>query len=152
MVAFGDMILFIFVTGFFSLVPTWFLLKLLVATAPRTLLGLELLIAAIGPVSWLAMLVIATNTPPGGPSRLPNWPQAAVELLGLFLAFGAVPRIALGPVFVVIEGVTFFLFRTAAARAVLVADANGRCSHRALCAAFCTDGPLLGTLVLRSNG
>ena len=42
-------------TGFFSLAPTWFLLKLLVATAPRILLPTELLIAAMGPVSWLAM-------------------------------------------------------------------------------------------------
>jgi hypothetical protein len=48
MVAFGDMILFIFVTGFFSLAPTWFLLKLLVATAPRTLLTAELFLATMG--------------------------------------------------------------------------------------------------------
>ena len=52
MVAFGDMILFIFVTGFFSLAPTSFLLKLLVATAPRILLTVELLIATMGPASW----------------------------------------------------------------------------------------------------
>src|ERR1700730_15457253 len=45
MVAFGDMILFIFVTGVFSLPPTWFLLQLLVATAPRTLLTGELFVA-----------------------------------------------------------------------------------------------------------
>jgi hypothetical protein len=61
MVAFGDMILFIFVTGFFSLAPTWFLLKLLVATAPRTLLTAELLIATMGPVSWLAMTIMAVR-------------------------------------------------------------------------------------------
>lgn len=30
MVAFGDMIIFVLGTGFFSLAPTWFLLKLLV--------------------------------------------------------------------------------------------------------------------------
>ena len=64
MVAFGDMILFIFVTGFFSLAPTWFLLKLLVATAPRILLTAELLIAAMGPVSWLAMTIMAVTAPP----------------------------------------------------------------------------------------
>ena len=67
MVAFGDMILFIFVTGFFSLAPTWFLLKLLVATAPRILLTTELLIAAMGPVSWLAMTIMAVMAQPGGP-------------------------------------------------------------------------------------
>jgi SOS response associated peptidase (SRAP) len=74
MVAFGGMILFIFVTGFFSLGPTWVLLKLLVAAAPRTLLTSELLIAAMGPVSWLAMTIMAVMTPPGGLS-LQNVPQ-----------------------------------------------------------------------------
>ena len=111
MVAFGDMILFIFVTGFFSLAPTSFLLKLLVATAPRILLTAELLIAAMGPVSWLAMTILAMTTPAGGPSLLPSWPQAARELLGLLIAFGAIPRMVLGPVLLVIEGVTFLLFR-----------------------------------------
>ena len=120
MVAFGDMILFVLVTGFFSLAPTWFLLKLLVTKAPRTLLTAELLIAAMGPVSWLAMTVMAATTPPGGPS-LQNLPQAAVELLGLFLAFGAIPRMVLGPVLVVIEGVTFLLVRGGVARALLAA-------------------------------
>ena len=80
MVAFGDMILFIFVTGLFSLAPTWFLLKLLVATAPRTLLTAELLTAAIGPVSWLAMTIMAVTPPPGGPS-LQNVPQARPNCL-----------------------------------------------------------------------
>jgi hypothetical protein len=116
MVAFGDMILFIFVTGFFSLAPTWFLLKLLVATAPRTLLTAELFIATMGPVSWLAMTIMAVTTPPGGPS-LQNVPQAAAQLFGLFLAFGAIPRMVLGPVLVVIEGVTLLLFRGGIARA-----------------------------------
>jgi hypothetical protein len=36
MVAFGDMILFVLVTGFLSL-PTWFLLKLCIKKAARTL-------------------------------------------------------------------------------------------------------------------
>jgi hypothetical protein len=119
MVAFGGMILFIFVTGFFSLGPTWVLLKLLVAAAPRTLLTSELLIAAMGPVSWLAMTIMAVMTPPGGPS-LQNVPQGAAQLFGLFLAFGAIPRIVLGPVLVVIEGVSFLLFPGGTARALLV--------------------------------
>jgi hypothetical protein len=33
MVAFGDMILFVLVAGFFGLAPTWFLLKLFIAKA-----------------------------------------------------------------------------------------------------------------------
>lgn len=118
MVAFGDMILFIFVTGFFSLAPTLFLLKLLVARAPRTLLTTELFIATMGPVSWLSMTIMAVTTPPGGPS-LQNVPQAAAQLFGLFLAFGAIPRMVLGPVLVVIEGVTLLLFRGGIARALL---------------------------------
>jgi hypothetical protein len=118
MVAFGDMILFIFVTGLFGLAPTWFLLRLLVATAPRTLLTAELLIAAMGPVSWLAMTIIAVTTLPGGPG-LQNVPQAAALLLGPFLAFAAIPRMVLGPVLLVIEGVTLLLIRGGIARALL---------------------------------
>src|ERR1019366_4040474 len=120
MVAFGDMILFVLVAGFLSLVPTWFLLKLLVEKAPRALLATPLLIAAMGPVSWLAMIAMAVTTPAGGPSLL-NVPQAAKELLGLLIAFGAIPRIVVGPVLVVIEGVTFFLVREGTARALLAA-------------------------------
>ena len=80
MVAFGDMILFVLATGFLSLAPTWFLLKLLVEKAPRALLATELLIAALGPVSWLAMVAMAVTTPAGGPS-LQNLPQAARVLI-----------------------------------------------------------------------
>jgi hypothetical protein len=121
MVAFGDMVLFLFVTGFLSLAPTWFVLKLFVEKAPRALLATELLIAATGPVSWLAMTALAVTTPEGGPSSLPDWPEAAKELLGLFIAFGAIPRIVFGPVLVVIEGVTFLLVRGRIARALLAA-------------------------------
>jgi len=120
MVAFGDMILFVLATGFFSLVPTWFLLKLSVEKAPRALLTAELLIAALGPVSWLAMTALAMTTPPGGPSLL-NSPQAVRELIGLLIAFGAVPRIVFGPVLLVIEAMTFLLVRERIARALLAA-------------------------------
>ena len=120
MVAFGDMILFVLASGFFSLAPTWVLLKLSVEKAPRALLTTELLIAAMGPVSWLAMTALAVTTPPGGPSLL-NSPQAVRELLGLLIAFGAIPRMVFGPVLLVIEGVTFFLVREGIARALLAA-------------------------------
>ncbi|MGH6665550.1 MAG: hypothetical protein ACREB2_11715 [Pseudolabrys sp.] len=119
MVAFGDMILFVLVVGFLGLAPTWFLLKLLVEKAPRTLLATELLAAAMGPVSWLAMVAMAVTTPPGGPSSLRDLPQAAKELFGLFIAFGAIPRIVFGPVLLVIEAVTFFLVRGRVARTLL---------------------------------
>jgi hypothetical protein len=119
MVAFGGMILFVLVTGFLSLVPSWFLLKLLVDNAPRALLAAVLLIAVMGPVSWLAMVALALTTPAGGPSRLPNWPQAAIELLGLFIAFAAIPRIVFGSILLAIEGVTFVLIRERIARALL---------------------------------
>lgn len=120
MVAFGDMVLFVFAAGFFSLAPTWFLLKLLLERAPRALLAALLLIAAMGPVSWLAVTIMAVTTPEGGPS-LANLPQAAREILGLFIALGAIPRMVLGPVLVVIEGVTFLLVRGRIARALLAA-------------------------------
>jgi hypothetical protein len=120
MVAFGDTILFMLVAGFLSLAPTWFLLKLLVEKAPRALLATELLIAAMGPVSWLAMVALAVTTPAGGPS-LPYVPQAARQLLGLLIAFGAIPRMVFGPVLLAIEGVTFLLVREGTAHALLAA-------------------------------
>jgi hypothetical protein len=121
MVAFGDMILFVLVTGFLGLVPSWFLLKLFVEKAPRALLAIVLLIAAMGPVSWLVMTAMAVTTPEGGPSSFPNLPQAVTLLFGLFIAFAAIPGMVLGPVLVVVEGVTFFLVRQRIARALLAA-------------------------------
>jgi hypothetical protein len=84
------------------------------------LLTTELVIAAMGPASWLAMTALAATTPPGGPSLL-NTPEAVRELLGLLIAFGAIPRIVFGPVLLVIEGVTFLLVRGRIARALLAA-------------------------------
>jgi hypothetical protein len=112
MVAFGDMILFLLATGFFSLAPTWFLLKLSVEKAPRVLLAVLLLIAALGPLSWLAVVDLASARPP-------DLPAAANELLGIFIAFVAMPRIVAGPVLLVIEGLAFLLVRTRVTRALL---------------------------------
>ncbi len=116
MAAFGDVILFLLVSGFLGLVPTLFLLRLWVAKAPRSLLAALLLVAAVGPVSWLALLSMAGGGPPA--PHEPAW-----QLLGLFIAFGAIPGIVTGPVLIVIEGVTFFLVRSRVARALLAAAA-----------------------------
>ena len=70
MVAFGDMILFVLVTGFVGLVPTWFLLRLFIAKAPRALLAIVLLVAVMGPVSWLTVRHMAGGLNP------PNVPEA----------------------------------------------------------------------------
>lgn len=115
MVAFGDMILFVLVAGLFSLMPTWFLLKLLIEKAPRTLLAIMLLIAVLGPVSWMAVKSLAGGASPPSP------PQTIGQLFGLFIAFIAIPRMVFGPVLLVIEGVTFFLVREAIARVLLAA-------------------------------
>jgi hypothetical protein len=115
MVAFGDMILLVLVTGFLGLVPTLFLLKLCIDKAPRALLATELLIAALGPLSWLAVAYMAGGGPP------PDPPQPVSQLLGLFVAFGAIPRIVAGPVLLVIEGLTFILIRGRLTRALLAA-------------------------------
>ena len=90
MVAFGDMILFVLVTGFVGVVPTWFLLRLFIAKAPRALLAIVLLVAVMGPVSWLAVRHMAGGLNP------PNVPEAVGALLGLFIAFVAIPRMVLG--------------------------------------------------------
>jgi hypothetical protein len=114
MVAFGDMILFVLVAGFVGLVPTWFLLKLFLEKAPRALLVIALLVAAMGPVSWLAVRHMAAGLNP------PNMPEAVGALLGLFIAFVAIPRMVFGPVLLVIEGAAFFLVRGRVTRALLV--------------------------------
>jgi hypothetical protein len=113
MVAFGDMILLVVVAGFLSLAPTWFLLRLAVDKAPRALLAIILLLAAIGLASWLGMLYLARGA---SPTSLPG---AVSGLLGSFIAFVAIPRIVFGPVMLVIEGATFLLLRERVMRALL---------------------------------
>ena len=113
MVAFGDMILFVLVAGFFGLAPTWFLLKLSVEKAPRALLAIALLFAALGPASWLGVTYLFGGAPP------PTRPQADGQLLGLFIAFVAIPRMVFGPVLLVIEAATFLLVRERVMRALL---------------------------------
>jgi hypothetical protein len=113
MVAFGDMVLFLLAVGFLSLVPTLFLLKLCVEKMPRTLVVIELLIAAMGPASWLAVVYLGRGANPA------NLPPAVGELLALFVPFGAISRMVLGPVLLVIEAVTFFLIRGRTIRALL---------------------------------
>jgi hypothetical protein len=114
MVAFGDMILFVLVVGFVGLVPTWFLVKLFIEKAPRALLAIALLVAALGPASWLTMKHMATGI------VSPNLPEPVGALLGLFIAFVAIPRMVFGPVLLVIEAVAFFLVRERVTRALLV--------------------------------
>jgi hypothetical protein len=118
MVAFGDMILFVFAAGVLGLVPTWFLVKLSAEKAPRVLLAVVLLLAAIGPVSWLAVRRLAEAGGPDG-AGLPDLPDAAMQLAGLFIACAAIPRMVLGPVLLVIEGVTFIILRGRVTRALL---------------------------------
>jgi hypothetical protein len=113
MVAFGDMILFVVFTGAFGLAPTWFLLKLCAEKAPRMLVGAELVTAVLGPASWLAVIYLAVD------SSLANLPPVTKALLGVLIAFGAIPRIIFGPILLVIEGLTFFLLRARGARVLL---------------------------------
>jgi hypothetical protein len=115
MVAFGDMIAFVLGAGVLSLAPTWFLLKLCVEKAPRTLLAAELLIAALGPTSWLTVTYMATGASPQ------SLPQAFSGVPGLLIAFGAIPRMVFGPVLLMIEGATFFLAGERLTRTLLAA-------------------------------
>jgi hypothetical protein len=112
MVAFGDMVLFVVATGICSLVPTWFLLRLALGRAPRAVLGVLLLLAAIGPASWLALLyMVGTN----GPNPAPGGSAA----LGIFIAFIGLPRMVAGPVLLAIEGAAIFLMTGRIARGLL---------------------------------
>jgi hypothetical protein len=112
MVAFGDMIVFVLGTGFFSLVPTWFLLKLAIERVPSVLLTTLLVLAVIGPLSWLAVDLLAR-----GP--VPNPALSDSQFVGLLIAFGAIPRIVAGPVLLVVEGVAIFLTKARLTRALL---------------------------------
>ncbi|HEY8162159.1 MAG TPA: hypothetical protein VIF34_07835 [Methylocystis sp.] len=114
MVAFGDMVLFVLTAGFFSVAPTLFLLKLLAEKAPLALLAGLLLIAGLGPLSWLAMIRLYASGP--------NPPQIG-PLLGLLIAFGAIPRIVAGPILVVFEGLAYSLAADGATRRPLLAAA-----------------------------
>src|ERR1700754_2253815 len=80
MVAFGDMILFVLVAGFLGLVPTFFLLRLAIDKAPRASLAALVAVALAGPLSWLAMKLLAGGPPVGPPSAL-------LRLLGPLIAF-----------------------------------------------------------------
>jgi hypothetical protein len=90
------------------------LLKLFIEKAPRALLAIVLLVAAMGPASWLAVTHMA------GGSSLPNLPEAVQALVGLCIAFVAFPRMVFGPVLLVIEAATFLLVRGRVTRTLLV--------------------------------
>ena len=97
MVAFGDMIVFVLGAGVVGLIPTLFLLKLFVEKAPRALIAIELLLAALGVASWLALTSLAGGPNPRGPlaprPRLAMHQALSCELhSGLF-----VPGTRLGP-------------------------------------------------------
>ncbi len=112
MVAFGDMILFVLVTGFVGLLPTLFLLRLAIDKAPRASLVALVVVALAGPLSWLTMKLLA-----GGPPAAPY--PAFLRFLGPLIAFGAIPRIVIGPVLVVAEGLAMLLVRQRNMRIVL---------------------------------
>lgn len=113
MAAFADMVLFVLTAGVCSLPATWFLLKLCVETAPRALLVAELLLAVVGPASWIAIVSISTTGASPAPVHGPGNVFAAMILLG------AMPRIILGPIVLVIEATTLALARDRRMRAVL---------------------------------
>jgi hypothetical protein len=121
MVAFGDMIVFVLAAGFLSLAPTWFLLKLCVEKIPRALIAVELLFALLGLASWLTVKWMAASVWMAGSVAPESPPHAFSPALGLLIAFGAIPRIVLGPVLLTIEGVAFFLVREPLTRALLAA-------------------------------
>jgi hypothetical protein len=114
MVAFGDMILFILVTGFFALLPTWFLLRLAMHKFPRVLRGVLLLVAVLGPLSWLTMVAMARSF--GSPSA--GTPHG-LEWMGPGIAFIAIPRIVAGPVLVLGEGAALLVSRARGTRLYL---------------------------------
>jgi hypothetical protein len=114
MVAFGDMILFVLVAGFVGLVPTFFLIRLAIDKAPRASLAVLVAVALAGPLSWLTMKLLAAGPPSAG------YPPF-LRFLGPLIAFGAIPRIVIGPILVVAEALAMFLVRQRNMRFVLAA-------------------------------
>jgi hypothetical protein len=115
MVAFGDMVLFVLVTGFLCLAPTWFLLRLLATKWPRALRGVLIAVAVMGPLSWLTMVDMAGASMAGATAARPHYP----EWFGLWIAFAAIPRIVAGPVLVMGEGVALLVSRSRPTRSLL---------------------------------
>ena len=113
MVAFGDMILFVLVTGFVGLIPTLFLLRLAIDKAPRASLNALVLVALAGPLSWLMVRLSRGRAARGSAAA------AFAQLLGPLIAFVAIPRIVAGPVVVVAEGLAMLLVRQRSMRIVL---------------------------------
>ena len=97
-----------------ALVPNWFLMKLLVEKAPRPLLAAILVIAATGPLSWLAVIYLLSSSPDPSASAL-----AGSRVLGLVIAFVAIPRMVFGPIMIVVEGAALFMIHERLTRAVL---------------------------------
>jgi hypothetical protein len=115
MVAFGDMVLLVLVTGFLGLLPTFFLIRLAIAKAPRASLVALTVVALAGPLSWLAMVALAHR----GPG--PYVPAFGGQSFGWLIAFAAIPRIVVGPILVVAEGLAMILVRQRNMRIVLAA-------------------------------
>jgi hypothetical protein len=115
MVAFGDMILFVLAAGFLGIVPTWFLLKLWREKAPRALLATAIVVIAIGPLSWLAVVMLARDASPTNPML------ATGVLAGPLIAFIGIPRMVASPILIVIEGVSLLVWRDRRVRMLLAA-------------------------------
>ena len=114
MVAFGDMVLFVLASGALALAPTFFLVRLAVEKSPRALMGALMLLAAAGPASWL-MVLYFSDPANSAVSR------AAPPILGLLIAFAAIPRMVAGPVLVAVEGGAFYFLTDTTARKLLIA-------------------------------
>lgn len=103
MVAFGEMSLFVLAAGFASVVPTWFLLKLLADRAPRLLLSMLVVVAILGPSSWLLVIL----------------PEAVTHIFGLLVPLVAIPRIMAAPVVLVVGAIAMHLLSSPRSRAII---------------------------------
>jgi hypothetical protein len=88
-------------------------MKLLVANVSRAVSVTILVIAATGPLSWLAVIYLLGSPDPSTSALAGN------PVLGLLIAFVAIPRMVFGPVMVVVEGAAFFMIHERLTRAVL---------------------------------
>ena len=91
------------------------LIRLAIAQAPRASLVALTVMALAGPLSWLAMVALAHR----GPG--PYVPAFGGQSFGWLIAFAAIPRIVVGPILVVAEGLAMILVRQRNMRIVLAA-------------------------------
>jgi hypothetical protein len=113
MYAAGDLIGFVLIAGTLSLVPGFFLVRLMVERYSRLLVRLLFAMSVTGPICWLLFLNAADR------STTAHLPQLVNELYGLSLVLVIGPRIVASPIAFLIVAIALFFVRERKSRLLL---------------------------------